>query len=123
MLENAMSENAVDLLLEMYEAVETGRLRSIELCSANDHAHHAGRVCPGDNPAADGRAGNQLAWDRPLAVGVVSNVAGTPGVPARKGMKGLYFELVVRTADFQNWGVPRLPKLVNRVAVFRKCCT
>ena len=34
MLENAMSENAVDLLLEMYEAVEAGRLRSIEPRSA-----------------------------------------------------------------------------------------
>ena len=34
MLENAMSENAVDLMLEMYEAVEAGRLRSIEPRSA-----------------------------------------------------------------------------------------
>ena len=30
MLENAMSENAADLMLEMYDAVETGRLRPIE---------------------------------------------------------------------------------------------
>ena len=34
MLESAMSENAVDLMLEMYEAVETGRLRPIEPRSA-----------------------------------------------------------------------------------------
>ena len=30
MLDNAMSENAVDLMLEMYDAVETGKLQTIE---------------------------------------------------------------------------------------------
>jgi uncharacterized protein YbjT (DUF2867 family) len=30
MLDNAMSENAVDLLLEMYDAVEAGRLQTLE---------------------------------------------------------------------------------------------
>ena len=95
---------------------------------ANDHAHHARRVCPGDNPAAVGRAGDQLAWDRPLG-----NVAGTRRVPAaveevRARWPGPFTECAgyigrwsIRVADFQNRGVRRLPKLVNRVAVFRKC--
>ena len=30
MLENALSENTADLMLEMYDAVETGRLQSLE---------------------------------------------------------------------------------------------
>ena len=34
MLDNAVSENAADLMLEMYDAVETGRLRPIQPRSA-----------------------------------------------------------------------------------------
>ena len=34
MLDNALSENAADLMLEMYDAVETGRLQSIQPRSA-----------------------------------------------------------------------------------------
>ena len=34
MLDNALSENAADLMLEMYDAIETGRLRPLQPRSA-----------------------------------------------------------------------------------------
>ena len=34
MLDSALSENAADLMLEMYDAIETGRLQSIQSRSA-----------------------------------------------------------------------------------------
>jgi len=34
LIENAVSDNAADLMLEMYDAVETGRLRNLEPRSA-----------------------------------------------------------------------------------------
>ncbi len=61
MLDNAVSENAADLMLEMYEAVDTGRLQNIEPRSTqNDDADHVYRVRPGRHVAVDRRARGPL---------------------------------------------------------------
>ena len=47
MLDNAVSENVADLMLEMYDAVETGKLRHHAApFGGNDDADHAGGVRP-----------------------------------------------------------------------------
>ena len=61
LLDNAISENAADLMLEMYDAVETGKLRPIQPRTAETTTRdHAGRVRPGGPTADDRRARGAL---------------------------------------------------------------
>lgn len=46
LLDHAISENAADLMLEMYDAAETGRLRSLQPLGRNVDDDHARRVRP-----------------------------------------------------------------------------
>ena len=56
LLNNALSENAADVMLELYDAMETGRLRAAETPIArNDHLHHALRVRPRNDASAGDR--------------------------------------------------------------------
>ena len=61
MLAGGMSENAAGLMLEMYDAVETGLMRSTQPCAGgNHHPDYVGRIRSRTDPANDSRACDAL---------------------------------------------------------------
>ena len=93
MLKNAMSENAADLMLELYEAVEAGNLRITAAAFArNHHVHHLGRVRPRSHLADDNRAGEFAVRDGRHVSRTGEEALGTETAPAtRRGRFAMVF--------------------------------